>query len=107
MEKQEYIRIWIDSALKKTKNINLKDSTSYGLKHICESSLGVYVSNLEIKTAMNEKGYKSYSKSFSDLNESYNISIVINKVVFRNKLGTQYDLEQRTFHRRAKEIYIE
>ena len=101
MEKQEYIHIWIDSALKKTKNINLKASTSYGLKHICESFLGVYVSNCEIKKAMREKGYKS------NLRNNYNISIVINKVVFRNKLGTEYNLEGRTFHRKAKEIYIE
>ena len=104
MEKQQAIRIWIDNALTKTKNVNLRASSSYGLKHICEASLGAYVSNEEIKIAMREKGYES--KSVQGVNESYNISVVINKVIFKNKLGTHYDLESRSFNKKAKEIIV-
>lgn len=94
MNKKEFISIWIDNALTKTKKINKIASSSYGLKHICEESIGMYVSNDEIKESMIEKGFLADKKN---LNWSFNISSKINKVVFDFRLGDQYSDINRCF----------
>jgi hypothetical protein len=90
--KKEYIKKWIELALKKTKNTNKLAPSSYGLKHLCESSIGVYVSNHEMKQCMNEMGFKSVLQN--GVNEIYNISSNINNVVFINKLGNFYQVKR-------------
>lgn len=55
------------------KGIN-KKRTSYGLKHIIEKILGVYVSNYDVKCAMAELGIKGVNSSAYDINYSYPIS---------------------------------
>jgi len=100
--KKEYIKNWILNALTPTKKINKITASSYGLKHICEGSIGIYVSNEEIIDAMIELGF-IYD---GDLNYYFNISKIINDVVFKEKLGSNYDNENRTFNKKAKKIFI-
>ena len=62
--KKEYIKQWVENALTRTKNVNSNASSSYGLKHICESSIGVYVSNQEIIDVMTELGFEKFYRGF-------------------------------------------
>lgn len=101
--KKEYIKQWVENALTRTKNVNSKASGSYGLKHICESSIGVYVSNQEIIDVMTELGFE---KRKYGVNYDFNISKIVNKVVFKNKLSETYRDDYRVYHRRSKTIEI-
>jgi len=104
MSKEQYIKIWCLLALTKRKTINNNASSSYGLKHLCEDAIGIYVHNEEIKTAMKELGFKS--RLWNTVNESYNITGVVNKVVFDKKLGNTYSDECRVFDPKAKIITV-
>lgn len=104
MTKKDYIKKWIENALTKTVKVNPNSSTSYGLKHYCEQSIGYYVSNEEMKENMKELGF--LFEKCNRVNEYYNISIVVNKVVFTQKLGNQYKDIDRSFHVKAKEIKV-
>jgi hypothetical protein len=101
--KKEYIKQWVENALTRTKNVNPNASGSYGLKHICESSIGVYVSNQEIIDVMTELGFE---KRKQGINYDFNISKIVNKVVFKNKLAETYNDIYRTYNRRSKTIEI-
>lgn len=101
--KKEYIKQWVENALTRTKNVNSNASGSYGLKHICESSIGVYVSNQEIIDVMTELGFE---KRKYGVNYDFNISKIVNKVVFKNKLSETYKDDYRVYHRRSKTIEI-
>ena len=101
--KNEYIKNWIKHALTVTKSINKNASSSYGLKHICEESIGCYVSNDEIIDAMIDLGFK-YSSNH--INYHFNISKIINNVSFKNKLGREYNSQNRCFNKRSKEILL-
>lgn len=98
--KKELIKKWAELALTRTKVINKKAPSSYGLKHYCEDAIGEYVSNEDIKDVMFELGFISNNK----YNPSYNISSIINKVVFENKINNMYSDENRLFHKRAIKI---
>ena len=101
--KKEYIKQWVENALTRTKNVNSNASGSYGLKHICESSIGVYVSNQEIIDVMTDLGFE---KRKYGINYDFNISKIVNKVVFKNKLAETYNDTYRAYHRRSKTIEI-
>ena len=101
--KKEYIKQWVENALTRTKNVNSNASSSYGLKHICESSIGVYVSNQEIIDVMTELGFE---KRKQGINYDFNISKIVNKVVFKNKLSETYKDDYRVYHIRSKTIEI-
>jgi hypothetical protein len=99
--KKDYIKKWCELALTKTKNINPKTSSSYGLKHCCEESIGLYVSNQEIIETMEELGFM---KKSDGVNCKFNISKIVNKVVFENKLGKEYSNNNRQYHPRSLTI---
>lgn len=103
--KKDYIKKWCELALKEVNNINHSAPSSYGLKHYCEDSIGEYVSNKEIIEVMEELGYKS--KIYYSWNRSYNISKIINKVVFNKRLGNQYQNDCRIFSKRSLIINCE
>lgn len=100
--KEDYIQKWIENALTKTKNINNKAPSSYGLKHICERAIGVYVSNDEMKKAMKRNGFISKAS----LNEQYNISNNITMVVFKKPLGKQYYVSYADYNNKKATIEI-
>lgn len=100
--KKEYIKKWCELALKEIKTINFSAPSSYGLKHYCENSIGTYVSNSEIIEVMNELGYNS--RVFYGINYNYNISVIVNKVVFNKRLGNQYSNDYKTYHQRSLTI---
>lgn len=100
--KKEYIKAWCENALRPVKNINNNAPSSYGLKHICEQSIGVYVSNDEFKEVMKELKFK-HTKG---INHNYNISKIIDRVVFSKKLGNLYDDSCRGFHHKSKTIQL-
>jgi hypothetical protein len=102
ISKKDYIKKWCELALKEVKNINTSAPSSYGLKHYCEDSIGTYVSNEEIIEVMNELGYNS--RSFHRINCHYNISKIINKVIFSKRLGNQYKNDFRIFSERSSII---
>lgn len=97
--KKELIKKWCELALTKTKAINYKAPSSYGLKHYCESSIGDYISNDEIKEVMIELGFNSDLK----LNSSYNISKIINRVLLISG-KKMYSNDNRVFHSSSKTI---
>ena len=101
--KREYIKKWVENALTRTKNVNSNASGSYGLKHICEDAIGVYVSNKEIIDIMTELGFK---KKIEGVNYDFNISKIVNKVVFKSKLSETYKDNNRVYHPRSKTIEI-
>ena len=103
--KKDYIKKWCELALKEIKTINSSAPSSYGLKHYCENSIGIYVSNSEIIEVMNELGYNS--RVFYGINYSYNISRIVNKVVFINILGNEYKNDNKTYHQRSLTINCE
>lgn len=103
--KKEYIKKWCELALKEVKNINNSAPSSYGLKHYCEDSIGEYVSNKEIIEIMEELGYNS--KKYYKINYNYNISKIVNKVVFNKRLGNQYQNDCRVFSKRSLTINYE
>jgi hypothetical protein len=103
--KKDYIKKWCELALKEVNNINQSAPSSYGLKHYCEDSIGEYVSNNEIIEVMEELGYNS--KKYYNINYNYNISKIINKVVFNKRLGNQYQYNCRTFSKRSLIINCE
>jgi hypothetical protein len=101
--KKEYIKKWVENALTRTKNVNSNAPGSYSLKHICESSIGVYVSNQEIIDVMTELGFE---KRKYGVNYDFNISKIVNKVVFKNKLAETYEDIYRVYHKRSKTIEL-
>lgn len=103
--KKEYIKKWCELALTEVKNINNSAPSSYGLKHYCEDSIGEYVSNKEIIEVMVELGYNS--KKYYNINYSYNISKIVNKVIFNKRLGNQYQNDCRVFSKRSLTINYE
>ena len=54
----------------RTARPNTRTPSSYGLKHLIESYLGFYVSNLQCKTAFHILGYR---RSYHQLNPLFNI----------------------------------
>lgn len=102
ISKKDYIKKWCELALVRTKNINTKASSSYGLKHYCEESIGIYVSNQEIIEIMEKLGF--IKQRCNGLNYQFNISKIINKVIFKNKLGKEYAGNSRQFHPRSVNI---
>jgi hypothetical protein len=102
--REEYIKKWCELALTRTKNVNTKTSTSYGLKHICEDAIGDYVSNEEMIDVLTELGFKKKKVSDSP-NYHFNISKVINKVVFSDKLFTCYNDSNRVFNSDSYTVY--
>lgn len=103
--KKDYIKKWCELALKEVKNINHSAPSSYGLKHYCENSIGIYVSNNEIIEVMKELGYKS--RIFYNINHSYNISTTVNKVVFSKRLGNEYQNDYKSYSQRSLTINFE
>lgn len=101
--KKDYIKEWVENALTRTQNVNPKAPGSYGLKHYCENSIGVYVSNQDIIDVMTELGFK---KTTDGINFDFNISKIVNKVVFKNKLGITYNDNNRVYHSKAKTIEL-
>lgn len=55
----------------RTKRVNLKTPTSYGLKHIIEREIGTYTTNLQVKVAARVLGLESDG---APLNKRYNLS---------------------------------
>jgi hypothetical protein len=104
MKKKDYIKLWCSLALIRTKKVNQFANSSYGLKHKCEDSIGVYVSNEEMKEVMNELGFQS---KCDGINCYYNISKVVNRVIFKEKIGQIYDDSIRGYDSKAKNITIE
>lgn len=100
--KKQYIKKWCELALTEIKTINYTAPSSYGLKHYCEDAIGVYVSNTEIIEVMKELGYNS--RIFYGINHNYNISKIINKVVFSKRLGDLYKNDYRCFNKRSSII---
>jgi hypothetical protein len=100
--RKQYIKQWAENALTMTKNVNSKAPSSYGLKHICENSIGVYVSNKEIIDVMTELGF---DKKKYGINCDFNISKIVNKVVFKNKLSETYK-DNRVYNPRSKTIEL-
>jgi hypothetical protein len=71
-EQQEILLDWISINFLKTKTYN-KERTSYGLKHIFESSKpGFYVTNGQFKGAMEKIGFTPHNKTTK--NSHYKIS---------------------------------
>lgn len=70
-EFQEKVIQWAESRLVKMKT-KTTCVTSYGLKHICEKTIGQYVSNDDMKAAMILCGFTSYDKN--KLNQFYNVT---------------------------------
>lgn len=102
--KKDYIKKWCETALTKTKYVNRKAPSSYGLKHMCENSIGEYVSNDEMKEVMRELGFKCISNG---TNEDYNILAIVNHVVFENRLNIVYkNKKEGVYHPRAETITI-
>jgi hypothetical protein len=101
--RKEYIKQWVENALTRTKNVNSNAPSSYGLKHICENSIGVYVSNKEIIDVMTELGF---DKKKYGVNYDFNISKIVNKVVFKNKLSETYNDNNRVYNPRSKIIKL-
>lgn len=97
--KKDYIKKWCELALTKTKNINYNANSSYGLKHYCEDAIGSYVSNDEIIEVMKELGYNS--KIINNINYKYNISKIVNEVIFNKRLGNEYQRKCRVFNKRS------
>lgn len=89
--KQAYIKKWIELSLFPIRKINKKTPTSYGLKQLCEQSIGDYVSNDEFKDVMSEVGYTGTN----EINPYYNISSKIKKVSFKNTLDYLKDNNQK------------
>ena len=102
--KNEFIKMWAEAALTKTKCINQRASSSYGLKHYCEESIGEYVSNQEMIDVLTELGFNK--KRYVGPNYVFNISKIINKVVFKNRLGRMYNNTSRIYNPRSKTIEI-
>jgi len=102
--RRQYIKIWCETALTKRKTINVKSNSSYGLKHICEGAIGVYVSNEEIIECMESLGFIKRRQIGS--NFQFNISKIVNNVVFKDRLGLLYSNEYRCFNRKSKTIII-
>lgn len=105
MEKKDYIKAWVKNALTKTKNVNQNASSSYGLKHYCEDSIGEYVSNDEMKEVMKELGF--ISKTENNINELYNISKRINRVIFLKSYGIEKNNSYRLYSPKSKEIILD
>ena len=101
--RKEYIKQCVENALTRTKNVNSNAPSSYGLKHICENSIGVYVSNKEIIDVMTELGF---DKKKYGVNYDFNISKIVNKVVFKNKLSETYNDNNRVYNPRSKIIKL-
>ena len=78
------IKKWVESALKKTKNINFNALSSYGLKHICEDSIGVYVSNQEMIDTLKELGFEMKIIKGTP-NYLFNISSIIKRVGYSKR----------------------
>jgi hypothetical protein len=103
MKKKEYIKLWCSLALIRTKKVNNFANSSYGLKHKCEDSIGVYVSNQELKEVMIELGFKA---KCDGINCYYNISKVVNRVIFKEKIANIYDDSCRGYDSKSKNIII-
>lgn len=56
-DKVDILFKWIDENILPRKNA-MRSMTSYGLKHIMERDIGLYVSNTSFKEAMLIKGYE-------------------------------------------------
>lgn len=97
--KKDYIKKWCELALKEVNNINHSAPSSYGLKHYCEDAIGSYVSNDEIIEVMEELGYNS--KIINNINYNYNISKIVNEVIFSKRLGNEYQQKCRVFNKRS------
>ena len=102
--KKEYIKQWVENALTRTKNVNQRAASSYGLKHYCEESIGEYVSNQEMIDILTELGFDK--KRYAGPNYVFNISKIINKVVFENRLGREYSNSNRVYNPRSKIIEL-
>lgn len=65
--------IWVQENLVPTKGTIYTDRSSYSLKHLMESDIGLYVTNNVFKAAMIELGYKvrfpNYASNPDDLAE--------------------------------------
>lgn len=68
---QEIVRDWISKNLYPRKTV-LSDRTSYGLKHILQRDIGIYLTNNEFKDAMLLAGYEPANPN--ELNWHYAIS---------------------------------
>lgn len=62
---------WVDKNV--TSRKSAANMTSYGLKHVCERSVGFYVSNLQMKVAMRLRGHEPINPS--ELNHRYRIYV--------------------------------
>lgn len=102
--KKDYIKKWCELALVKTKNINYNANSSYGLKHYCEDAIGTYVSNDEIIEVMKELGF--ITTNSKHINYHYNISKVVNRVIFSEKLANTYSDKCRAFSYNYKTIKL-
>lgn len=107
MDKKEMIKTWIRLALTPVQRVQSNAPSSYGLKHHCEDAIGQYVHNNEIIECMEELGFLRKHHGRNSPNYDYNISKIINKVIFKNKDMGTYDLKQRHFHHKSKEIVLE
>ena len=87
VSKKDYVKKWCELALVRTKNINTRASSSYGLKHYCEQSIGVYVSNQEIIEVMEELGF--IKQRCNGVNYQFNISKIPDDL-----LMTQEELQE-------------
>lgn len=103
--KNEFIEKWVESALTKTKNVNRISASSYTLKHICEESIGVYVSNQEMIDTLKELGFEMKIIKGTP-NYLFNISSIIKKVVFKTKLGNEYNNKTRHFNMKTETVEI-
>ncbi|MEG1149998.1 MAG: hypothetical protein RR929_00845 [Erysipelotrichaceae bacterium] len=74
---------FISSKLRVSKTNNKKIS-SYYLKHRIEEELGVYVSNLDVKTALKTLGFKCTLSSQTDINQDYYLCKSSLKEAFKN-----------------------
>ncbi len=77
---------FINTHFNMIKNINTRHS-SYGLKHILERSMGKYISNGELITAMIICGYKHKRYRLNGLNCYFNVGNV-NEKRLRDRLKT-------------------
>jgi hypothetical protein len=102
--KNEFIKMWAEAALTKTKCINQRAASSYGLKHYGEESIGEYVSNQEMIDILTELGFDK--KRYAGPNYLFNISKIINKVIFKNRLGREYSNSNRVYNPRSKTIEL-
>lgn len=62
---------WVDKNITSRKSV--ANVTSYGLKHMCEKSVGFYVSNLQMKVAMRLRGHEPVNPG--ELNHCYRIYV--------------------------------